>query len=78
MEEGELFRLTWNAGNAKEESLTFEWDMTLSRLFENPNQESDRTYNIAERCMSVNTIKRLKCSMAPVYLGMATFRVILL
>lgn len=78
MEEGELLRLTWNAGNAKEESLTFEWDMTLSRLFENPNQESDRTYNIAERCMSVNIIKRLKCSMAPVYLGMATFRVILL
>lgn len=49
--------------------------MTLSPLLENPSQESDRTYNIAERCMSVNTTKRLKCSMAPVYLGMATFKV---
>lgn len=46
MEEGELLRLTWNAGNAKEESLTFEWDMTLSRLFENPNQESERHVHI--------------------------------
>ena len=37
MEEVELFRSTWCAGNVKGESLIFECDMILSPLLENPS-----------------------------------------